>query len=62
VLTVYSNYTTHVYVYLEVRYVSELQTSNGQFFILQVIYEHGKPWWNGIDRIIKSEELGENLS
>jgi hypothetical protein len=22
----------------------------GQLFILQVIYEDGKPWWNDIDR------------
>jgi hypothetical protein len=32
----------------------------GLLFILQVIYEHGKPWWNVIDRgklLIRPPEL-----
>jgi hypothetical protein len=31
-------------------YVSELRPPTGPLFILQVIYEHGEPWWNDIDR------------
>jgi hypothetical protein len=30
-------------------YVSELRPT-GLLFIPQVIYEHGEPWWNAIDR------------
>jgi hypothetical protein len=29
----------------------------GIFFISQMVYESGEPWWNDIDR--KTEELGE---
>jgi hypothetical protein len=31
-------------------YVSELRRPTGILFIPQVIYEHGEPWWNDIDR------------
>jgi hypothetical protein len=45
-------------------YVSELQPTKGQFFIPQVIYEHGKPWWNNkVDRgklLISPPELSDN--
>jgi hypothetical protein len=33
-----------------VNYVSELRQPTGILFIPQVIHEHGKPWWNSIDR------------
>jgi hypothetical protein len=31
-------------------YVSELLLPTGVLFIPQVIYEHGEPWWNDIER------------
>jgi hypothetical protein len=31
-------------------YISELRPPTGLLFILQVIPEHGEPWWNDIDR------------
>jgi hypothetical protein len=31
-------------------YVSKLRPPTGILFISQVIYEHGEPWWNYIDR------------
>jgi hypothetical protein len=31
-------------------YVSELRPTTVLLFIHQVIYEHGEPWWNDIDR------------
>jgi hypothetical protein len=31
-------------------YVSELRPLMGPLFILQIIYDHGEPWWNDIDR------------
>jgi hypothetical protein len=31
-------------------YVSELQPPTGLLFISEVIYEHGEPWRNDIDR------------
>jgi hypothetical protein len=31
-------------------YVSELQPPTGLLFILHVLYEHGEPWWNDIDK------------
>jgi hypothetical protein len=31
-------------------YISELQPPTGLLFIPQLIYEHGKPWWNDIGR------------
>jgi hypothetical protein len=31
-------------------YVSELQPPTGLLFISKVIYEHGEPWRNDIDR------------
>jgi hypothetical protein len=31
-------------------YVCELRPAAGLLFILQVIYEHGKPWRNEVDR------------
>jgi hypothetical protein len=33
-----------------VRYVSELRWTTGLLFIPQVIYEHGEPWWNDVNR------------
>jgi hypothetical protein len=30
--------------------VSELLAQTGPLFIPQVIYEHGEPWWNDIDK------------
>jgi hypothetical protein len=30
--------------------VYELQPPTGLLFTLQVIYEHGEPWWNDADR------------
>jgi hypothetical protein len=30
-------------------YVSELRLPAGLLFILQMIYEYGKPWWNDTD-------------
>jgi hypothetical protein len=31
-------------------YVSELRPPTDLLFILQVIYGHGAPWWNDIER------------
>jgi hypothetical protein len=31
-------------------YFFELRPPTGLLVILQVIYEHGEPWWNNIDR------------
>jgi hypothetical protein len=31
-------------------YVSELRQRAGLLVIYQVIYDHGGPWWNDIDR------------
>jgi hypothetical protein len=31
-------------------YVSELRPPTSLLFIPQVIYEHGEPWWNDVDR------------
>jgi hypothetical protein len=36
---------------LELDHVSELRPPTGLLFITQVIYEHGKPWWNGNDKL-----------
>jgi hypothetical protein len=44
-------------------YVSELRPTTGLLFIPQVTYEHGKPWWNEIDRcklLIRPPELSGN--
>jgi hypothetical protein len=44
-------------------YVSELRPPTGLLFIPQVIYEHGDPWWNKIDRgklLIFPQELSGN--
>jgi hypothetical protein len=44
-------------------YVSELQPPMGLLFMPQVIYEHGEPWWNAIDRrklLICPPELSGN--
>jgi hypothetical protein len=46
-------------------YVSELLPPKGLLFILQVIYEHEKTWWNYIDReklLIRPSELSVNLA
>jgi hypothetical protein len=46
-------------------YVSELLPPKGLLFILQVIYEHEKIWWNDIDRenlLIHPSELSVNLT
>jgi hypothetical protein len=31
-------------------YVSDLRPPTGLLFILKVVYEHGVPWWNDIDK------------
>jgi hypothetical protein len=31
-------------------YICELRPSTGLLFILQVIYGHGEPWWNDINK------------
>jgi hypothetical protein len=31
-------------------YISELWPPSSLLFIPQVIYKHGKPWWNNVDR------------
>jgi hypothetical protein len=31
-------------------YISDMQAPMGLLFIPQVIYEHGEPWWNHIER------------
>jgi hypothetical protein len=44
-------------------YVFELRLPTGLLFIPQVIYEHGEPWWNGINRgklLICPPELSGN--
>jgi hypothetical protein len=44
-------------------YVSDLRQPTGLLFIPQVIYEHGEPWWNDIDRkklLIRPSELSGN--
>jgi hypothetical protein len=43
-------------------HVSELRPLMGLFFIPQVIYEHGEPWWNHIDRgkLIRPPDLCSN--
>jgi hypothetical protein len=46
-------------------YISELQAQRGLLFIPQVIYEHGKPWWNDNDReklLIHPLELSGNFT
>jgi hypothetical protein len=46
-------------------YVSKLQPQMGILFIPQVIYEHGDPCWNDIDRgklPIRPPELSGNLT
>jgi hypothetical protein len=43
--------------------ISELWPPTGLLFITQVIYEHGEPWWNDIDRgkfLINPPELCGN--
>jgi hypothetical protein len=43
----------------------ELWPPTGLVFILQVIYEHGEPWWNDIGRrklLIHALELFGNLT
>jgi hypothetical protein len=38
-------------------YVSELRPSPGLLLIPQMVYEHGEPWWNDIDKLyFPSEE------
>jgi hypothetical protein len=44
-------------------YVSELRLPTGLLFIPQVIYKHGEPWWNEVDRgqlMIRPPELSGN--
>jgi hypothetical protein len=44
-------------------YVSELRPPAGLLCILQVIYEHGEPWWIDIDRtelLIRPPELSQS--
>jgi hypothetical protein len=45
-------------------YVSELRPPTDPLVIPQVIYEHGQPWWNDIDRgkLIIPPELSGNLT
>jgi hypothetical protein len=46
-------------------YVSELRPQTFLLFIHQMIYEHGEPWWNDIDRrkpLIRPPELSHNLT
>jgi hypothetical protein len=42
--------------------VFELRPLTGLLFIPQEIYEHGEPWWNGVDRgkVIRLPELSGN--
>jgi hypothetical protein len=38
--------TTTMIMSMGWNYVSELRPPTGLLFILQMIYEHGEPWWN----------------
>jgi hypothetical protein len=44
-------------------HVSDLRAPTSILLILQVIYEHGEPWWNNMDRgklLIRPQELSGN--
>jgi hypothetical protein len=48
---------------METDYVSELRATTSLLFISQVIYEHGEPRWNDVDRgnlAICSSQLSGN--